>query len=145
MKKFIYILWQIFLRVFLIPLLLSLGIYTTINIFIGPFLILLSLNFILGQIFNLIMSERHRKQQALLDEKFLELQKNQTIQVPCAYCNAKNTVPLNLAVGSFVCNNCKNENRLLLNFRTARITTPVKSDILEEVPTSETYVTIGTV
>ena len=129
MKIALYITYQIFIRVFLAPLIFAFGYYLVSSSFIGPFLCAFAVNLVAGLGFNAYTSaknkglelEVHKKEMEMRD-KVLDMERNQSIQVPCAYCNTSNTVPLSISVGAFICDKCKKKNRLFLNFRTAQIT-----------------------
>ena len=127
MKTILQLIFQIFLRLGIAPLLLGLGAYFWFGRFWGPFLIALAANYALGLIVNYIFLDRAKKRAVDMQKEMASLIRNQVLKVPCAYCSVPNEVPLSLATNTFKCDNCGRTNRLYLNFRAVQITDTITS------------------
>lgn len=146
MKTTLYVLWQIFLRIFLFPTLVTVGFWLFGVNPIGVFIIAFAFNFMIGTAYNVWVSSKLKKLELETEKAFIEMRDNQSLQVPCAYCGTKNVVPLNLTIGSFKCDQCKKINRLYLNFRSVRITDDVTGGgVMQPVENTEPTVTTGSI
>lgn len=69
----------------------------------------------------------------------------QAIAVSCEYCNELNAVKIDLnATNTFKCNKCGNDNKVVIDISTTRLTTPLETlkvenpiDIIDELLDSE--------
>lgn len=127
MKTIIQLIFQIFARLGVAPLLLGLGAYFWFGRFWGPFLIALAGNYALGLIVNYIFLDRAKKRAADVEKEMTALFRNQVLKVPCAYCSVPNEVPLSLTTNTFKCDNCGRANRLYLSFKAVQITDTITS------------------
>ena len=145
MKTIIQLIFQIFVRLGIAPLLLGLGVYFWFGRFWGPFLIALAGNYALGLIVNYIFLDRAKKRVADVEKEMTALFRNQVLKVPCAYCSVPNEVPLSLTTNTFKCDNCGRANRLYLSFRAVQITDTITSpgSIMRPVEQSNSTVEVS--
>ena len=127
MKTIVQLIFQIFLRLGVAPLLIGFGSYFWFNKFWGPFFIAFAVNYALGLIVNYVFLDRAKKRIADVEKEMAALFRNQVLKVPCAYCSVPNEVPLSLTANTFKCDNCGRANRLYLSFKAVQITDTITS------------------
>lgn len=110
----------------LISAIIAGGLYLLKNPFWSSFIIVFGLISFIGIISNKIIDGRNS---IILNKIELEKSKilnDQTINLTCAYCSTQNPIKLNINEEmSFDCLSCKQPNKILLSYGTARITTPL--------------------
>ena len=108
-----------------VPCVIAFGVFLVVGEFWGAFWIAFGVNFVVGKMANYILQNARDKRSEILYEKQMEILKNQSINVSCAYCSVPNEIPLSLSINKFTCDSCGKLNRLHIQYGAAQITTPV--------------------
>ena len=108
-------------------LILSLGIGLMTGHYLATFLVCFAFIFLIGIVsYNWIHSHTI-KTIAMLDLKKKLADTEQSVEVSCAYCKARNIVPVRLSLrNTFPCSTCKQSNLIVFSFTTAIVTEPLK-------------------
>lgn len=73
-----------------------------------------------------------------LDEKMIEEMSRQQTTLPCAYCNAPNSIDIRLdQTSDFECTTCNKENAVYIDIETAQRTEPVDTSVSKLFATDE--------
>jgi hypothetical protein len=114
-------------------LFISLGIGLLTGQYLSTFLVSLGLVFIFGILSNDWIQNRTLRQLSILELKKKEIDNQQSVEVTCSYCKARNIIPVKLSNrNTFDCKECKKTNLIIFSFATAIITEPLKLPQLGE-------------
>jgi hypothetical protein len=126
MKENILVIAFSFLLIAIPSVLIGVGFKLSTGVFFAPFLISLGLLFVAGQIYNSVVQQKNSVTIEQYKLKRTELESSQNIEVSCAYCKARNIIPIKLSLrNTFNCKECEQENLIIFQFATAQVTTPL--------------------
>ena len=132
------VLFSLFI-VFVISFALSTGIYflTNFKVALGVFVLLSTIQILGGIYWN---TQKEKKEDRSIQEIMEYIKSNaDKIKVPialtCAYCQKENFAPISLLEdNAFLCNDCKESNKVYIQYSTVRITKPLASKVeLKEI------------
>jgi hypothetical protein len=91
------------------------------------FCLLFGVSFVIGQLSNTYLSKKLNSDLLKIQTRLAEVTNQQNVEVSCAYCKARNIVPIFLAQrNTFECKNCRQHNLIIFQFTTAQITVPLE-------------------
>lgn len=119
------------LAIWIVPsILISLAIFYYTNHFVIPFLIVLGVVYLIGYLSDAFFKQKTVVDIQRLNVKIKELEMQQSVEVSCSYCKERNIVPIKLNTrNTFNCQHCKQLNLMIFQFATARVTTPLDTNI----------------
>ena len=108
-------------------MILSLGVGLVTGSYLTTFLVAFALIFLIGLVSNNWFRTLIVRHNQLVEFKKKELESQQSIEVSCSACKARNIVQIRLNKrNTFLCTTCKVNNLIVFDFGTALITEPIK-------------------
>lgn len=106
--------------------LIALGFLLYYHVFFAPFLVGIGIFCIIGTALNSYMQKKGIHQVETIKMKRAQEENSQNIEVSCAYCKVRSSVPIKLSDrNTYICPACDQENLVIFQFATAQITTPL--------------------
>ena len=103
--------------------------------FFPTLLITFGILFLIGNLWNMYLSTRDRSTQLLVEASNRLTKTQQEIELSCAVCHKVNNVAVILnRDNEFNCAYCKQQNRVMMDFSTVQITTPLSPALDVNIP-----------
>lgn len=84
----------------------------------------------IGVLDNLSLEHKSNKANRLIELELEKIHSKNTLHVSCSYCRAENPQLINLRQEMvFNCVSCKQPNKVVLNYGSVRVTTPINTDV----------------
>lgn len=120
---------------FIVSAIIAAGFFIVGYHFFSTLLITFGVLFLAGNLWNMYLQTRDRAAQQLIEASDRLARSQQEVELACAVCHKLNIIPVILNKDNeFGCSYCKQPNRVMMDFSTVQITTPLSPALDVNVP-----------